>query len=234
MPRVLCLSAHSGMCANVQRPVSMVWSDLTTRSWSWGLAETCRGGRQATRPCLTQNAPSRGECLLISTTQHLAKSSIHASVGTSQWEPSLWNEVGGPLPLTATFRSPCRQIPRVEWTEWETETDGKREASLCWKPLEDPPHSWRESHSMKLGLCAHIPHVHVHTDVPHAVSAYQTPPSKVTFHDCSERKDGPEFLAILCCENTGFAEPKGQVLPASVEGGHVHTWLEIAKVGTSS
>lgn len=42
-------------------------------------------------------------------------------------------------------------------------------------------------------------------------------------------------LAITCCENTGFAEPKRQMLPASVEGGRVHKWLEVVVlVGTSS
>lgn len=66
----------------------------------------------------------------------------------------------------------------------EVEMDGKREASLCRKPLEDPPQGLRESHSKKLGMYTRtIPRVHARADVP----------SKVIIHDRSEREEGGGF-----------------------------------------
>lgn len=132
----------------------------------------------------------RGECFLISTTQHLAKSSIHASMGTSQWDPSLWNEVGGPLPLTATFRSPHLQIPRVEWMEREMETDGKRGQSVLETSGGPATRLERKPQHEAWHVCTRSTCTCTRRRTTGTVSAYQTPPSKVIIHDRGERKEG--------------------------------------------
>lgn len=82
--------------------------------------------------------------------------------------------------------------------------DGKRagmgEDSLCGKPLEGLPRiSTTESHTGKLGMCAHTHRDHTctcpmwtrtHRHTTRTIPAYQTPPIKATIHGCSKREEG--------------------------------------------